>query len=95
MAPLLYRDEVPPARTDPVGPPKRSAGAIAKERDHQTPDALPMGSFRTLLAELATLTRNRIVPADADERAAFELLSERTPIQGLALELIGVSLDSM
>jgi hypothetical protein len=36
-------------------------------------------------------TRNRVVPAGADERAAFELLSEPTPLQARALELIGVS----
>jgi len=94
-APLLYRDEAPPARVDPVGPPERSADAIAKERDHRTPDGLPVGSFRTLMAELATLTRNRVVPAGADERAAFELLSEPTPLQARALELIGVSPGSM
>lgn len=90
-APLLFRDEVPPVRTDPVAPPVRSAGAIAKERDHRTPDGLRVGSFATLMAELATLTRNRVVPAGADERAAFELLSEPTPLQARAFELIGVA----
>jgi len=89
-APLLYRDEAPPARTDPVGPPERSAGALAKERDHVTPDGFPVHSFGTLLAELATLTRNRIVPAGADE-GAFEILAEPTPLQARAFELIGVS----
>ena len=90
-APLLYRDEAPPARVDPVAPPERSAGALAKERDHRTSDGFPVHSFGTLLAELATLTRNRVVPAGADERAAFELLSEPTPLQARALELIGVA----
>jgi hypothetical protein len=90
-APLLYRDEAPPARTDPVGPPERSAGALRKERDHETPDGFPVHSFGTLLAELATLTRNRIVPAGADEGAAFQILAEPTPLQARAFELIGVS----
>jgi len=90
-APLLFRDETPPARTDPVAPPERSASAIAKERDHRTPDGLRVGSFATLMTELATLTRNRVVPAGADERAAFELLTEPTPLQARALALIGVS----
>ena len=94
-APLLFRDEVPPARTDPVAPRARSPGAIAKERHHRTPDGLRAGSFRTLMAELATLTRNRVVPAGADERAAFELLSEPTPLQARAFELIGVSPGSV
>jgi len=90
-APLLFRDEAPRARTDPVAPPARSPGAIAKERNHRTPDGLRAGSFATLLAELATLTRNRVVPVGADERAAFDLPSEPTPLQARAFELIGVS----
>jgi hypothetical protein len=90
-APLLFRDEEPPTRTDPVAPPERSDAALAKERDHRTPDGLRVGSFPTLMAELATLTRNRVVPAGVDERAAFELLSEPTPLQARAFELIGVS----
>ena len=93
--PLLYRDEAPPARTDPILPPARSAGALAEERAHETPDGLPAGSFRTLLAELATRTRNRVVPAGTGEGAAFELLSEPTPLQARAFELIGVSPGSM
>jgi hypothetical protein len=84
------------ARADRSGrPPARSPGAIAKERDHWTPDGLRVGSFRTLMAELATLTRNRVVPAGTDERAAFEIPSEPTPLQARAFELIGVSLASV
>jgi hypothetical protein len=94
-APLLFRDEAPPVRTDPVAPPERSAGAIAKERDHRTPDGLRVGSFTTLLAELATLTRNRVVPAGLGEEVAFEQLTEPTPLQARAFELIGVSPASL
>ena len=90
-APLLFRDEAPPARTDPVAPPARSPSALAKERDHRTPDGLRVGSFATLMAELATLTRNRVVPAGLGEEAAFEIPSEPTPLQARALALIGVS----
>ena len=94
-APLLYRDEVPPERADPVAPPGRSPEALAKEGSHRTAEGFPVHSFPTLLAELATLTRNRIVPAGADERAAFEILSQPTPLQARAFELIGVSPGSM
>jgi len=90
-APLLFRDEAPPARTDPVAPPERSPSAIAKERDHRTPDGLRVGSFATLMAELATLTRNRVVPTGLGEEAAFDVLSEPTPLQARAFALIGVS----
>jgi hypothetical protein len=49
------------------------------------------GADMGILAELATLTRNRVVPAGADKRAAFELLSKPTPLQARAFELIGVA----
>jgi hypothetical protein len=90
-APLLFRDENPPVRTDPVAPPERSASVLAKERDHRTPDGLRVGSFTTLMAELATLTRNLVVPAGLGEEAAFEVLTEPTPLQARAFALIGVS----
>jgi len=94
-APLLFHDEAPPARTDPVGSRDRSPGALRKERDHRTPDGLAVHSFGTLLAELATLTRNRVVPAGADEGAVFGVLAEATPLQARAFELIGVSPASL
>mgnify|MGYP001571637713 CR=1 FL=1 len=94
-APLLYRDEAPPERTDPVGSRDRSAGARAKERDHRTPDGLPVHSFGTLLGHLATLTENRIVPDGLDERAAFSQLSVPTPLQERAFELLGFSAGSV
>jgi hypothetical protein len=81
-APLLFRDEAPPGRSD---------GARRTDRRHVTADGLPVHSFKTLLAELATLTRNRVVPAGADEGAAFEVLAEPTPLHARAFELIGVS----
>jgi hypothetical protein len=94
-APLLFRDEEPTGRTDPVGRPGRSAGALRKDRDHRTADGLPVHSFRTLLSELRTLTRNRVLLPGADEGAAFDLLAEPTPLQARALELVGVSPGSM
>jgi Transposase DDE domain len=86
-APLLFRDEAPPERTDAVAPPERSDGARAKDGRHRTPDGLPVHGFRSLLAELGTLTRNRVVLAGGDEGAGFELLAEATPLQARALEL--------
>jgi hypothetical protein len=90
-APLLFRDEAPPARTDPVAPPERSDVARAKERDKRTPDGLRVGSFPSLMAELATLARNRVIPAGLGEEAAFDKLTEPTPLQARAFELIGVA----
>jgi hypothetical protein len=95
LAPLLFRDEAPPERADPVGPRARSAGAVRKERDHRTPEGLPVGSFATLMDHLATLTDNRIVPAGLDERVAFNKLSTPTALQDRAFELLGFSAGSV
>jgi hypothetical protein len=80
-APLLFRDEAPPERTDVVAPPERSAAARAKDAGHVTPEGLPVHDFGSLLAELGTLTRNRVLLEGVDEEAAVEVLAEPTPLQ--------------
>ncbi len=50
-------------------------------------DGLPVHSFRTLLADLATLTRNLAKLAGAP---ATVLLAKPTPIQQRAFDLLGV-----
>jgi len=47
-------------------------------------------SFQSLLAELATFTRNTMAPAGAPEEA-FLLFPQQTPIQLRSFELLGVS----
>ena len=88
-APLLFRDEEPPPRTDPVAPRGRSAAALAKEREHATPDGLPVATFGRLLKHLATLTEHRVIPAGLDERAAFWQQDEPTALQARAFALLG------
>jgi hypothetical protein len=93
-APLLFREEAPPLRLDPVAKAERSPKAQAKDQTQQTPDGLPVHSFHTLLADLATLTKNRCVPAGADPadpRATFTLLATPTPLQTEAFALLGMS----
>ena len=94
-APLIFRDEAPPERADPVAPRGRSEGARAEERDHRTPDGLPVNSFAGLLKHLGTLTDNRCVPLGLDERAAFHKLSVATPLQHRAFELLGFAPGSV
>ncbi len=48
-----------------------------------------MHSFRTLLADLATLTRNRVQPAAAGAVAA-DVIASPTPLQAEAFRLLGV-----
>lgn len=54
--------------------------AYRRKEEGIAAEGFPVHSFPTLLAELATLTHNRVVPAGADEAAAFELLSQPTPL---------------
>ena len=89
-APLLFRDEAPPERTDVVGPPGRSAAARAKDGRHLTAEGLPVHGFGSLLAELGTLTRNRVAVGTPDA-PTVEILSEPTPLQARALALARMS----
>jgi transposase len=59
-APLLFEDEErreERKRRDPILPAQPSASAEAKKRSRQTVDGLPVHSFPTLLAELASRAR--------------------------------------
>jgi len=92
-APMLFADELPPARkgTSPVSPAKRSAAAAHKAHAKRRPDGQPAHSFRTLLGELATLVRNRIRPVGADDTAAFDQTTIPTPLQREALDRLGIT----
>jgi len=94
-APLLFRDEERPEPADPVAPARRSAAALRKARTQELPDGTAVHSFRTLLAELATLTRDRLVPAGAPDEAAFEIVATPTPLQARALALLGLTPTSV
>src|SRR5919201_2985606 len=94
LASLLFTDDDKPAasaaRTSPVAPAVRSPRALAKAATKQTPADLPVHSFATLLADLATICLNTIAPADP-ALPGFRLATTPTPLQRQALELLGVS----
>jgi hypothetical protein len=94
-APLLFRDEDRPELDDPVAPAERSDAALAKAHTQRLPDGSPVHSFRTLLAEMATLTRNRVVPVGAPDEAAFEITAIPTPLQARALALLDLTPSSV
>jgi len=91
LAPLLFRDEAPPEHEDAVAPAPRSAGARRKEQTKWTADGWPVHSFRTLLAELATIAKNRVAPRGAP--VPFDLMTAPTPLQARAFDLLGISLS--
>jgi transposase len=95
LAPLLFEDDDKEAaqqrRDSVVKPARRSPSADNKAATKHNEEGLPVHSFRSLLADLATLTLNRIQPGDPD-LPAFQKLSNPTPIHTEALSLLGVKL---
>lgn len=95
LAPLLFDDDDPAAadarRPSVVAPAQRSASAQRKARTKRTDHDLPVHSFQTLLADLATIAKNRIQPT-VPGVPAFDKITLPTPLQARALELLGVRL---
>ena len=63
-----------------------------KARSKHTADGLPVHSFRTLLADLATITRNRVV-LRASGAEPFEVLTRPTALQRDVFTRLGVRLE--
>ena len=95
LAPLLFKDEAIPSRDDPVAPAPRSAEATRKEQTKLTAERFPVHSFRTLLAQLGTLVKNRVVPHGAGSQAAFDMTTQPSPLQARAFALLGLSLKAL
>jgi transposase len=95
LAPLLFEDHDKEAaerrRESIVKPAMRSESADRKAGKKQNEEGLAVHSFRSILADLATLTINRIQPGDPD-LPAFDKLANPTPIQTKALSLLGIKL---
>jgi hypothetical protein len=84
-APLLFKDEQPPTQPDPVAKARRSHSAQQKAQTKSTATGERCHSYKSLLAELATLTRNTIrLPRT---NATFDKLAQPTPLQAHALDL--------
>ncbi|MGO8954407.1 MAG: IS1634 family transposase [Rhodomicrobium sp.] len=93
LAPLLFddhdKDNAGKARPTPVAPAKVSAAAKAKAASRKTGDGQPVHSFRTLLQDLATLTRNTVRLGDAPPAA---MLAKPTPLQQEVFDKLEVPL---
>jgi len=83
--PLLFTDEHRPVSPDPVAKTVRSPAAQQKAQTKRTTTGQPAHSYRTLLAELATQTRN--TTRLHGHTATFEKLTQPTTLQAEALEL--------
>ena len=84
-APLLFNDETPPVQPDPIAKAIRSPAAQRKARTKRTTTGETAHSYKSLLAELGTLTRNTIrLPGT---NATFHKLAQPTTLQARALDL--------
>jgi Transposase DDE domain len=94
-APLLFEDEErweQRQHRDPVLTAGPSASAQRKKHSHETADGLPVHSFETLMAELASRARvtYALKPRKQDEKSnlTFQQVPEPTPVQARAYELV-------
>ena len=90
LAPILFDDEDREAgqaqRDSVVAPAQRSPQAQHKAQRKRTDDGLPVHSFQTLLADLATITKNQMRMGDQ----SFEMITTPTQLQQRAFELLQV-----
>ena len=96
LKPMLFDDEDPgaaeAARPSIVAPARVSDGAQAKARTKRTADGDPVHSLRSLLNDLATVTRNTVAPR-LPGAEPFEIIARPTALQHKAFELLGVRLS--
>jgi hypothetical protein len=92
LAPILFDDHDKAAadaeRASIVAPAVRSAAARRKAAGKRTDDGLPVLSFRSLIDDLATVTRNTMAMPDHPD-ASFVLYPQLTPLQTRAFQLLG------
>jgi len=92
-APLLFEDEELPQqrqRRDPVLPASSSESAQAKKLTHQTAEGLPVQSFTTLLADLASRARVTYSLKTDKSGLTFQQVPPPTPLQARAYELLNL-----
>jgi len=93
LAPILFDDHDHAAaealRTSPVAKAEPSPAAKRKTRTKVTDDGQPVHSFRTLLADLATIARNVVSFGKAGE---MTVITRPTKVQQRALDLLGIKI---
>ena len=96
LAPLLFDEEKVTEEEGKtvsiVVPAKRSKKARAKAATKKAIEKLPVHSFRTLMADLATIVKNKFQSQGLEASLTFEKITQPTVLQQKALDLLGVSL---
>ena len=93
LKPMLFDDEdaegAEARRPSVVAPAKRSMSAQDKAATRTTTDGDPVHSFRTLIDDLATITRNTVMPR-LPGAEHFQVTTRPTPLQAKVLELLEI-----
>jgi hypothetical protein len=95
LAPMLFDDTDKQAaeamRSSLVATARRAPAAVAKQTTGLTDDGLPVHSFHSLPADLATLGRNTVITA-ITPNYALTVPTRPTSIQHKAFTLLGLPL---
>ncbi len=85
-------DNIEPAsegqRPSPLVPARCSPAVATKAGRKRPPDNIPLHSFRSLFADLGTLTANTMQAAGG---AAFTIQTQPTPVQQHCFQLLGAT----
>ena len=94
LAPMLFDDtdkeDAEALRASVVAQAQRSPAAVQKQTTGLTPDGLPVHSFQSLLADLATVAHNTITTA-ITPNYPLTVVTRPTTIQHKAFQLLGVN----
>ena len=96
LKPILFDDHdraaAEAARKSIVAKAERSDAGARKIATKRTDDGLPVHSFRSLIADLATVTRNTMTISKVKD-ATFVLYPKLTAAQQRAFEILGVPMN--
>jgi hypothetical protein len=94
LAPMLFDETDPEAaearRASVARPAQPSLATVKKQTTGLMPDGQPVHSFRSLLADLATVVRNTIVTA-ITPLYPLTVVTRPTPLQQKAFDLLGLA----
>lgn len=87
---VLRENRIATSQVDPVAPAEPSASAKRERATRRAADGTPLHSFRTLLEDLANVTRNvcRATGPEGTRQSEFELDAQLSAERARALELL-------
>jgi transposase len=95
LAPILFDDDdkagAESRRESVVKPAERSPRAREKARTKHTEEGLVVHSFQTLLKDLKTVAKNRVLPTGIPGATTFDKITTPTPLQQRAFDLLKVN----